>query len=456
MILSDPDKRAEHDAWIARQEVPPHVGPAVPGNQPHESSSQHEHSSASTSPPNETPRANYADAARAFRQSRVAPESSRPEPRSAPASEPSSTNPIDGGSTKASPRKHRSFRLTESSERETNTISIWMGLGIPAGLIMLAAIKHSSLQSLWPGLSIWHVLVLLGLVVGLCMKLFGRRNHAPKQPQQQVTIDSHSMHAEPNSGAHAPPSKPMSAWTGLGIGAATVAAMMLTMSLNGSRTGRVVVVLGVGILAWLGLRFITRAMRKARDTAQSSEANGFAWWLTAMIWGWLAYVLTPHRLADFTAADHATFVIVLLAAWIPARRACLGLLSPNKQGGDLTWMRISGYMYPITLAVVFVAMLRGSHDTPLFLSLAQPTGVGSSPSGLILAHDAGTFLGAIISAALVTVMLVGIGALVSSALSRACIFLEVRHVHTRVSTLLASWAAIPVLSMVMFLANWVP
>lgn len=359
-VLSDPGKRAEHDAWITRQEAAA-LNPAGTSN------SSDARRPTSAPPSHEPPTVNYADAVHAFRQSRMAsaaPEPIRPARQSTPADE--SAQQVATGDTgrKEPPRRHRSFRMTEPGDQD------------------------------------------------------------------------------------------MSAWTGLRIAMAVVVAIMVAIRWSHSRAGRVGIVIGGTALVLAGIWLIAEHIRKARNEGtHSMKGSGVAWWLTAIIWGWLAYALTPHRLGAFVWTDYAAFCAVFLAAWIPAYGACRALLAPVTQR-DLPWPRVGGYIFPAALVFAALVTIRGGGGGLSFLRAAQPTS-GGAP-GLALAHDVGLLIGVLVSAAFITAVLVGVGAVVGAVIARVCAAANAPRPHTRVTALLAGWAVIPVAGMAVFLAKWVP
>ncbi len=359
-VLSDPGKRAEHDAWITRQE-------AAALNPEGTSNSSDARRPTSAPPSHEPPTVNYADAAHAFRQSRVAsaaPEPIRPARQSTPAGESGQQVATGQVDRKEPPRQHRSLQMAEPGDRD------------------------------------------------------------------------------------------MSAWTGLGIAAAVVAAFMVAMPLSHSRAGRVGIVIGGGSLVLVGIWRIAKYIRNARDEgARSMKASGVAWWLTAIVWGWLAYALTPHRLGAFAWPDYAAFCAVFLAAWIPAYGACRALYTSGIQH-NLSWLRVYGYIFPAALVFVALVTIRGSRSDPSFLRAAQPTSGGAF--GLTLAHDVGLLIGALVGTALVTAVLVGVGTLAGAVIARICVVVNAPQPRPRVTALLAGWATIPMAGMALFLAKWVP
>lgn len=356
-VLSDPLKRAEHDAWIAQHEA----AAATPAG----SSGSRDARPTGAPPVYDPPAANYADAAHAFRQSRMAsaaPEPMHPVPPSTPADESAQQVATRDTGGEKPPRRHRSFRMTEPGEHD------------------------------------------------------------------------------------------MSGWAGLGIAVAVVVAIMVAIRWSHSRAGRVGIVVGGAALVLAAIWLIAERIRKARAGGAQTKGSGFAWWLTAIVWGWLAYALTPHRGAAFAWTDYTAFCAVLVAAWIPAYGACRALLAPVPQR-SLPWWRAGGWIFPVALVFVALVTIRGGGSTS-FLRVAQPT--SNAAFGLALAHDAGLLIGVFVGAVLVSAVLVGVGALVSAAVTRVCVAANVPRPHARVTALLAGWAVIPVAGMAVFLAKWVP
>lgn len=357
-VLSDPSKRAEHDAWIAQQEA----AAATPANSTSSRDARPTGARALYDPPTD----NYADAAHAFRQSRVASaalEPTHPAPPSTPADESAQQVATGGTGGEEPPRRHRSFRMTEPGDQG------------------------------------------------------------------------------------------MSALSGLGIAVAVVVAIMVAIRWSHSRFGRLGIVIGGAALVLAAVWLIAEYIRKARDDGTRTKGSGVAWWLTAIVWGWLAYALTPHRLGAFAWSDYAAFCAVFVAAWIPAYGACRALLTPVTQR-NLPWLRVGGYIFPVALVFVTLVTIRGAGGDSSFLHATQPTSSGAF--GLAFAHDAGLLIGVLVSAALVTAVLVGVGALVGAVIARIGAAASASRSRARVTALLVGWAVIPVAGMAVFLAKWVP
>lgn len=249
-------------------------------------------------------------------------------------------------------------------------------------------------------------------------------------------------------------SKPMSAWTGLGIAALIVVGIMVAMSLSDSRMGRIAVVLGCIALLVLFTYLLARRIKDLqRNAVDATSVRGISYLLTALVWGWVPLLSGLPSSGSLLSVEVLSLIAVYVAAWVPAYAACHVLLRGSADS-DMAPNLVRGYLSLMVLVQLGALMLGNIDDVLLpdypLISMLRGDMASASLGRLISA-----VVGAGIAACVATLMLLGIGTLGSATAGFVCSRLSAPLPRSNTTTLLVGWAAIPATSLIVAGLIWI-